>query len=190
VTTESQVARRVPYLNAANGFTFLRVALVPVFAWLLLVRRPPETFVAAVVFAVAAGTDGVDGWVARRFRLVSGFGIFMDQLADKLLIGTALVALGFAHRIPWWAVGVILAREFAIVWLRVGFARTHRAMPASRGGKLKTGAQILAVLLLTLRPAHDTVAAAFLYVAVVLTVASAVEYFVAAVRGRAAEDWT
>jgi len=190
VTTGPSVVRKVPYLNPANGFTFLRVALVPVFAWLLLVRRPPATVLAAIVFAVAAATDGVDGWVARRFQLVSGFGVFMDQLADKLLIGTALIALAFADRIPWWAVAAILAREFAIVGLRVGFARTHRAMPASRAGKTKTGAQIVAVLLLTLRPPHDGLALAFLYLAVVLTVASGIDYFVDALRGRAAEDWT
>jgi CDP-diacylglycerol--glycerol-3-phosphate 3-phosphatidyltransferase len=184
------VARRVPYLNVANGFTFLRVALVPVFAWLLLVRRPPATVLAAVVFAVAAASDGVDGWVARRFQLVSGFGVFLDQLADKLLIGTALVALALASRIPAWAVAAILTREFAIVGLRVAFARTNRAMPASRAGKTKTGAQIVAVLLLTLRPAHDGLALAFLYLAVVLTVASGVDYFIDAMRGRAAEDWT
>ena len=190
MTTEPSLARRVPYLNPANGFTFLRVALVPVFAWLLLVHKPPATGLAAVVFAVAAATDGVDGWVARRFQLVSGFGVFMDQLADKLLIGTALIALAYADRIPWWAVVAILSREFAIVGLRVGFARTHRAMPASRAGKTKTGAQILAVLLLTLRPVHDNLALAVLYLAVLLTVASGVDYFVNAVRGRAAEDWT
>jgi CDP-diacylglycerol--glycerol-3-phosphate 3-phosphatidyltransferase len=188
--TEHSVARRVPYLNVANGFTFLRVALVPLFAWLLLVRRPPATVLAAVVFAVAAASDGVDGWVARRFQLVTGFGVFLDQLADKLLIGTALVALALASRIPAWAVAAILAREFAIVGLRVAFARSHRAMPASRAGKSKTGAQIVAVLLLTVRPAHDALALAFLYLAVVLTVASGIDYFVDAMRGRVAEDWT
>jgi len=182
--------RRVPYLNWANGFTFLRVALVPVFAWLLLVRRPPATLVATVVFAVAAATDGVDGWVARRYQLVSGFGVFMDQLADKLLIGTALVALALARRMPWWAVALILAREFAIVGLRVLYARTHRAMPASRAGKTKTGVQILAVLLLTLRPIHDGVALGVLYAAIALTVGSGIVYLVDALRGRATEDWT
>jgi CDP-diacylglycerol--glycerol-3-phosphate 3-phosphatidyltransferase len=188
VTTEPE-ARRVPHLNAANAFTFLRVALVPVFAWLLVVRRPAAPVLAAIVFAVAAGTDGVDGWVARRFRLVSGFGVFMDQFADKLLIGTALVALATGDRLPWWAAGVILAREFAIVALRMWFARTGRAMPASRAGKTKTAAQILAVILLTVRPPHDPTALAFLYLAVVLTIVSGIDYFRAAVRGRAAVTW-
>jgi CDP-diacylglycerol---glycerol-3-phosphate 3-phosphatidyltransferase len=181
--------RSVSRLNLANAFTFLRVALVPVFAWLLVVRQPSAPVLAAVVFAVAAATDGVDGWVARRYDLVSGFGVFMDQFADKLLIGTALVALAADDRLPGWAVGVILAREFAIVALRVWFARTGRAMPATRAGKTKTAAQILAVILLTVRPPHDPTALAFLYLAVVLTIASGIDYFFAAFRGRAAVSW-
>jgi CDP-diacylglycerol--glycerol-3-phosphate 3-phosphatidyltransferase len=188
--TSTTREQRVPYLNWANVFTFLRVALVPVFAWLLLVRDPSQATWAAVVFAVAAATDGVDGWVARRFQLVSGFGVFMDQLADKLLIGTALIALAIDDRLPSWAAAVILGREFAIVGLRVWFARTRRAMPASRAGKTKTGAQILAVILLTVRPPGDRLALALLYLAVVLTVASGLDYFAAALRGRAAQEWT
>lgn len=183
-------ARHVSHWNLANFFTFLRVALVPVFAWLLLVRDPASPGLAAVVFAIAAATDGVDGWVARRFQLVSGFGVFMDQLADKLLIGTALVALAWDRRLPWWAVGAILAREFAIVGLRVAFARTGRAMPASRAGKLKTGSQIVAVLLLTALDAGNAVGLVALYIAVALTVGSGLQYFVEAVRGRAGHAWT
>jgi CDP-diacylglycerol--glycerol-3-phosphate 3-phosphatidyltransferase len=188
VTAEPQ-ARSVSHWNAANAFTSLRVVLVPVFAWLLVVRRPAAPVLAAVVFAVAAATDGVDGWVARRFQLVSGFGVFLDQFADKLLIGTALVALAADDRLPWWAAGVILGREFAIVILRVAFARSGRAMPPTRAGKVKTAAQILAVMLLTVQPPHDHIAAAFLYLAVVLTIASGVDYFASAVRGRAAVTW-
>ena len=185
----TQPARQISRLNLANAFTFLRVALVPVFAWLLLLRDPPSTLLAAIVFAVAAATDGVDGYVARRYDLVSGFGVFMDQFADKLLIGTALVALAIDDRLPWWAVAAILAREFAIVALRVWFARTGRAMPATRAGKTKTATQILAVILLTVRPTHDGLAMAFLYLAVVLTVASGIDYFVDAARGKAAQAW-
>jgi CDP-diacylglycerol--glycerol-3-phosphate 3-phosphatidyltransferase len=99
------------------------------------------------------------------------------------------VALAADDRLPWWAVGVILLREFAIVALRVWFARTGRAMPASRAGKTKTGAQILAVILRTVRPPHDQTALAFLYLAVVLTIVSGIDYFRAALRGRAAVTW-
>ena len=181
--------RSISRWNLANAFTFLRVALVPVFAWLLVVRQPSAPVLAAIVFAIAAATDGVDGYVARRYDLVSGFGVFMDQFADKLLIGTALVALAADGRLPWWALGLILVREFAIVALRVAFARSGRAMPATRAGKTKTAVQIVAVILLTIRAPHDPVALAVLYVAVVLTIASGIDYFVAAFRGRAAVTW-
>lgn len=177
---------RVPHLNLANGFTFIRVVLVPVFAWLLVVREPSAPVVAAIVFAVAAATDGVDGWVARRLHLVSGFGQFLDPLADKLLVGVALVALASDDRMPWWAVGVILGREIAVSVWRVRLARQGRSMPASRLGKLKTGSQILAVILLTaLHPGH-VVALTVLYVAVALTALSAYDYLTNA---GAVEEW-
>ena len=178
---------RVPHLNLANAFTMLRVVLVPVFGWLLVVRDPSAPVLAAIVFAFAAATDGVDGWVARRLHLVSGLGQFLDPLADKLLIGTALVALAADERLEWWALGVILVREVAVSVWRIVLARRGRSMPASRLGKLKTGAQILAVLLLTALDAGHIVAMFVLYVALALTVLSAYRYLVDA---DATEDWT
>jgi CDP-diacylglycerol--glycerol-3-phosphate 3-phosphatidyltransferase len=167
----------------------LRVVLVPVFAWLLLYAEPPEPFLAAVVFALAAATDGLDGWVARRLDLVTGTGQFLDPLADKLLVGTALVALALDRRMPWWAVGVILAREIAVSAFRVYLAQASRALPASPLGKAKTGAQIVAVLVLTsLRPGHP-VAATLLGIAVALTVWSGYRYFADARLGRAGVPW-
>lgn len=187
----STEARSVPHLNWANAFTGLRVALVPVFAWLLVVREPSAPVLAAVVFAVAAATDGVDGFVARRLDLVSGFGQFLDPLADKLLIGTALVALAADARVPWWAVVVILGREFGVgVGLRVWMARAGRALPASGMAKTKTGAQMLAVVLLTLLPPQDVTALTVLWIAVLLTVGTGVQYVVESLRGRAGEEWT
>ncbi|HYZ90835.1 MAG TPA: CDP-diacylglycerol--glycerol-3-phosphate 3-phosphatidyltransferase [Actinomycetota bacterium] len=178
--------RHVPHLNLANAFTFLRVVLVPVFAWLLVVREPSAPGVAAVVFAVAAATDGLDGWVARRLHLVSGFGQFLDPLADKLLIGVALVALASDHRMPWLALAAILAREVAVSIWRVLLARRGRSLPASRLGKLKTGSQILAVILLTALDPGSLVALIALYVAVALTWLSAYGYLTDA---GAVEDW-
>lgn len=191
MNTEAAPKRRVPHVNWANAFTGLRVALVPVFAWLLVVREPSAPVLAAVVFAVAAATDGVDGFVARRWDLVSGFGQFLDPLADKLLVGTALTALAADERVPWWAVIVILAREFGIgVGLRVWMARTGRALPASGLAKTKTAAQMAAVLLLTLLPPLDASALTLLWIAVVLTVISGVQYVGDALRGRAGSDWS
>ena len=178
-------------LNIANAFTFLRVALVPVFAWLLVFRDPPAPALAAIVFAFAAATDSVDGWVARRLRLVSGLGQFLDPLADKLLVGTALIALAADDRLPWWAVAVILAREFVVgVGFRLWLARAGRALPASRLGKVKTVTQILAVLLLTSLPRGSEAALGVLYVAVALTVVSGYLYVSDVISGRAGEEWT
>lgn len=180
----------VPSLNWANAFTFLRVALVPVFAWLLVIREPAAPGLAALVFAAAAATDSLDGWVARRLKLVSGLGQFLDPLADKLLVGTALVALAADDRLPWWAVGIILVREFAVgIVLRLWLARTSRALPASRLGKLKTVTQICAVLLLTLLDPGNAFALGVLYFAVALTVASGALYFFDVVRGRRGVVW-
>jgi CDP-diacylglycerol--glycerol-3-phosphate 3-phosphatidyltransferase len=182
--------RRVGAWNVANAFTMLRVALVPVFAWLLVFREPSAPVLAAIVFAFAAATDAVDGWLARRLQLVSGFGQFLDPLADKILVGTALVPLAADGRLPWWAVAVILVREFLVgVVLRIELARRGRSLPASRLGKVKTITQIGAVFLLTALARGNEWALATLYVAVALTVISGCLYFMDSIRGRATVPW-
>jgi CDP-diacylglycerol--glycerol-3-phosphate 3-phosphatidyltransferase len=168
----------------------LRVALVPVFAWLLVIREPAAPGLAAVVFAIAAATDSLDGWVARRLRLVSGLGQTLDPIADKLLVGTALVALAADDRLAWWAVAVIIGRELVVgVVLRIWLARRGRALPASRMGKAKTITQVPAVLLLTVLDAGNPFALGVLYVALALTVVSGYMYLRDAFRGRAGEPW-
>jgi CDP-diacylglycerol---glycerol-3-phosphate 3-phosphatidyltransferase len=185
-----EAKKKVHPVNAANAFTFLRVALVPVFAWLLVFREPPAPGLAAAVFVLAAATDGLDGWVARKLHLVSGLGQFLDPLADKLLVGTALVALAIDERLPWWAVGLILFREcFIGVALRLALASKGRSLPASRMGKLKQVFQVMAVLLLTILERGNTFGLSVLYVAVALTVLSGVLYFVDLRRGRGVEEW-
>ena len=182
--------RSVHPVNLANAFTFLRVALVPVFAWLLVFRDPPAPVLASIVFAFAAATDAVDGWVARRLQLVSGFGQFLDPLADKLLVSTALVPLAADGRLPWWAVTVILVREFLVgIVLRIALARRGRALPASRLGKAKTIVQIGSIFLLTALDRGNMCALATVYVAVGLTVVSGIFYFFNTMRGRAGEPW-
>ena len=181
--------RKVPRLNLANGFTFLRVALVPVFAWLLLVREPPLPVLAAAVFGAAAATDGLDGYVARRLDLVTGLGQFLDPLADKLLVGTALAALAVADRMPWGAAAVILVREVAVSGLRLVLARRGRALPASSMGKAKTVLQIMAVVALTALPRQHRLAAGVLGLAVAVTVVSGYQYFAEARGGRAGVPW-
>jgi CDP-diacylglycerol--glycerol-3-phosphate 3-phosphatidyltransferase len=188
VTTQLP-AKPVPHWNLANAFTLLRVALVPLFAWLLVWRDPSLPKVAAAVFAVAAATDGLDGFVARRLHLVSGFGQTLDPIADKLLVGTALIALALDHRMPWWALIIILGREFLVSGLRIWLARRGRALPSSMLGKIKTNFQILAVLLLTLLAPENPAALVVLWISIVLTVLSGLQYFAAAFRGRAGVPW-
>lgn len=177
-------------LNVANAFTMARVAFVPLFAWLLIWRSPPLPWLAAVVFGVAMATDSLDGYVARRLDQVTGFGQFLDPLADKLIVGTALVALALDDRIPWWAVTVILAREvFVQLVLRVWLARRGRALPAAPLGKAKTVVQIVAVVVLTALPRDNPTGFVILLAAIALTLGSGYQYVHDAVRGRAGVPW-
>ncbi len=96
---------------------------------------------ACLIFCVASATDLVDGWIARRFELVTSFGKVADPIADKALTGTALVLLSAYDRLPWWVTVLILVREWGVTALRFWVIR-HGVIPASRGGKLKTALQI------------------------------------------------
>ena len=171
-----------------NALTMLRLLLVPVFAALLVVeggRQDGTRLAAAVVFAIAAGTDLIDGELARRRHQVTNFGKVADPIADKALTGTALIILSAQHRVPWWVTAVIILREVAVTLLR--FRVIHQGViPASRGGKAKTATQILAIVLYVLpyqtRPIPDIVMA----VAVILTIATGFDYAFRAARLRSA----
>jgi CDP-diacylglycerol--glycerol-3-phosphate 3-phosphatidyltransferase len=180
------MAARARNLNAANGFTVARAALAPVFVWLLL---SDALSAAAVVYAVAAVTDSLDGAVARRFAQVTSLGEFLDPTVDKVLVGLALAALAFRGRVPWIVVAVILVREVAVEALRVWLARRSRSLPAAPLGKAKKVSQDFAVLVLTLAPRSSSAGAALVAVALALTLASGAQYFVRAVRGRAGVPW-
>ncbi|WP_431976333.1 CDP-diacylglycerol--glycerol-3-phosphate 3-phosphatidyltransferase [Micromonospora haikouensis] len=141
------VVARVPVLNAANGLTLLRLVLVPVFAASVVVSGATHAgwrIAACLIFAVASVTDLVDGWIARRFGLVTSVGKVADPIADKALTGAALLLLSWYDLLPWWVTGVILARELGITALRFWVIR-HGVIAASRGGKIKTALQILAI---------------------------------------------
>jgi CDP-diacylglycerol--glycerol-3-phosphate 3-phosphatidyltransferase len=160
--------------NIANGLTLLRLLLVPVFGWLLLARGgddPGLRALAAATFAVAAVTDRVDGELARRRGLVTDVGKIADPIADKALMGTALVGLSLLGELAWWVTVVVITREVGITLLRFVVLR-HGVMPAGRGGKAKTVLQALAVTLylLPLPDAWAPVAVAVLAVAVTVTV--------------------
>lgn len=165
-------------MNLPNALTLLRMALVPVLAWCMWQNDPASLRWAAAVFVLAAGTDVADGAIARRRGITTRFGAIADPIADKALIGTALIGLSLLDRLPWWVTIVILVREVAVTLLRMAVLR-RGVIPASRGGKAKTFAQFIAiVMLLVAAPtgAWGAACAAVVLVAVVLTVATGIDY--------------
>lgn len=180
---------RARVANLANFLTGVRMALVPVFLVVLFVGDGHETswrLTAFAVFAVAVITDRFDGALARSYGMVTEFGTLADPIADKALIGAALIGLSLLGDLPWWVTVVILSREIAITVLRFAVLR-HGVIPASRGGKLKTLVQAVAIGLFVL-PLHawpgpwSTTAWVIMLAAVALTVLTGVDYVVSAVR--------
>jgi CDP-diacylglycerol--glycerol-3-phosphate 3-phosphatidyltransferase len=126
--------------NIANIITVVRILLAPLFVWLVLLDGGEHglwRFIAAALFIAAIATDGLDGALARKRNLVTNSGIILDPIADKILIGGALIALALVAELPWWVVVVILAREIGITLFRL-MVLSDRVIPASGGGKLKT----------------------------------------------------
>ncbi|NIJ12816.1 CDP-diacylglycerol--glycerol-3-phosphate 3-phosphatidyltransferase [Saccharomonospora amisosensis] len=186
----TSAVRAVPTLNAANLLTISRLVLVPLFVFALFFEGGTDSawrYAATAVFAVAALTDRVDGWVARRYSLITDFGKIADPIADKALIGAALVGLSLLGELPWWVTIVIAVRELGVTLLRFWVIR-HGVIPASRGGKAKTLAQVLAigVYLLPLPAEVAPVRWALMGFALVLTVVTGLDYLVRAIRLRAA----
>ncbi len=164
-------------MTAPNWLTLLRVALVPVYVVLLLGGVPAGDETAAVVFAVAALTDRLDGQMARSSNTTTTFGAFLDPLADKLLVSCALIALVSLDRLAAWVAMVVIAREFAVTGLRLLVA-SEVVISASWLGKWKTTLQMAAILALTLDSSYELLNGALVYGAVLLTVWSGVDYFV------------
>jgi len=167
-------------LNIANALTVIRLALVPVFAVALFQHDGKYTswrLVACAIFAVASLTDRIDGDLARRRNLVTEFGKLADPIADKALIGTALVGLSALDLLPWWVTLVVVGREVGVTLLRFWVIR-RGVIPASRGGKIKTFVQAVAIGLYVLPLPHsmNALPALVMAVAVVLTVATGVDY--------------
>nr|WP_243659320.1 CDP-diacylglycerol--glycerol-3-phosphate 3-phosphatidyltransferase [Tamaricihabitans halophyticus] len=176
-------------MNIANVLTVSRLLLVPVFLLALFMDAGESTgwrLTATALFAIASITDQVDGWIARRYGLITDFGKLADPIADKALIGAALVGLSALGELPWWVTIVIGVRELGVTLLRFWVIR-HGVIPASRGGKAKTVAQILAIViyLLPLPGYLFVVGAVAMGIAVALTVVTGVDYVVRAIRLRA-----
>jgi CDP-diacylglycerol--glycerol-3-phosphate 3-phosphatidyltransferase len=165
-------------LNLPNALTLIRILLVPVLVVALTVESPGGSTIAAIVFAIAALTDGLDGYIARSRQAVTTFGKVMDPVADKLMVAAALISLVSLDRVAAWVAMVIIAREFAVSGLRIAAGQQGVVIPASRLGKVKTIVQVGAVLALIAASDPDAVwVQALVYATVAVTLASGAEYF-------------
>jgi CDP-diacylglycerol---glycerol-3-phosphate 3-phosphatidyltransferase len=194
VTDESApvvVPRIVPLNNPANVVTLIRIVLVPVFLVFVVVSGMSSggwRIAACLAFCVASATDFVDGWIARRFHLVTSFGKVADPIADKALTGTALVLLSAYDRLAWWVTALILIREWGVTALRFWVIR-YGVIPASRGGKAKTALQTAAIAwyLWPVPDPYDVAGPWLMGAALAVTLATGADYVLQALRMRRAE---
>jgi CDP-diacylglycerol--glycerol-3-phosphate 3-phosphatidyltransferase len=180
------VPRQLP-----NAITIARILCAPVFLWLLLADGGADggmRWAAAILFIVAIATDGVDGYIARRHNIVTDLGKLLDPIADKILTGFAFIGLSILAELPWWVTALVLVREIGITVHRLVVASDH-VVAAAWMGKLKTIAQAVA-LSLALLPLSEIVGGwvvwlniITMWAAVLLTVASGIDYVITEVRG-------
>ncbi|WP_286906331.1 CDP-diacylglycerol--glycerol-3-phosphate 3-phosphatidyltransferase [Clostridium sp. UBA1652] len=184
-------------MNLANRLTIIRIFLVPIFLIFIALKIDYGTFIATFIFILASLTDKLDGYIARSRNQITTFGKFMDPLADKLLVTSALISLVELQVMPGWAAVIIIAREFAISGLRTIAASDGVVIAASWWGKIKTVIQIIAIIALLLKvninnsqillekfTANNVLHGLYvylpevlLYIAVVITILSGVDYF-------------
>ncbi len=180
------IPRQVP-----NAITIVRILCAPVFLWMLLAdggQDGPLRWWAAILFIVAIATDGIDGYLARKYEIVTDLGKLLDPIADKALTGCAFVGLSILGELPWWVTIVVLVREVGITVHRLVVASDH-VVAAAWMGKLKTVAQAVA-LSLALLPLWTIVGdwihvvnTIAMWIAVILTVASGIDYVFTEIRG-------
>lgn len=168
-------------MNLPNKLTMCRVILIPFFVFFLLAPYFPENgkYIATVIFIIASLTDLFDGKIARKYHMVTNFGKFMDPLADKLLVCSALICLVDMKRLASWIAIIIIAREFIISGFRLVAAEQQIVIAASYWGKFKTTFQMLMIILLILdidHPIFQTAAVLFTYIALALTIISLADY--------------
>jgi len=185
--------------NLPNSISLFRVLMVPVLMVAMLVDEPASDIIAIIIFLVAAGSDSLDGYLARRRHQTTVMGAFLDPLADKLLVIAALVTLVELNELSAWVAMVVIARELAVSGLRMVAAVQNTVISASNWGKIKTTSQMVAVAALIIEPrwlkpewtlAGRSVTWYLVMIMLVLTVLSGLDYFVRArqqLRGRLSE---
>lgn len=169
-------------MNLPNKLTIFRVILIPFFVLCFYLPVIPfNNVVACVIFCVASITDFLDGYLARRDGLVTNFGKFMDPLADKLLVGAALICLIESGQLPAWAVVIIISREFIISGFRLIASDNGVVIAASYWGKFKTVTQMAMVILMLLNlpgAVFAVITRVVMWAAIILTVVSLVDYVI------------
>jgi len=170
-------------MNLANKLTIFRIFLVPVFMMFLLNKIPYGVSIAAGVFIIAAITDTLDGYIARKRNEITNFGKFMDPLADKLLVSAALISLVQMGKLSAWIVVVIIAREFTISILRAVAAAEGIVIAASWWGKAKTITQIIAIIAILLdnfpfKYINFPFDMIMMWISVIFTIASGIDYII------------
>ena len=183
-------------MNIANRLTIARIVMIPLF--LLIMCFPKDTLgmvnvfhsnlsvswvLAMIIFTIASITDFLDGYLARKYHLITNFGKFADPLADKLLVMTAFITLVGAGVIPMWIVAVIVCRELAVTGLRLLLVNDGEVLAAAWPGKVKTATQMLAIIFLLIddfpvKGLPFSIGTILLYVCLVATVYSGVDYFI------------
>jgi len=174
----------LPKMNLANRLTILRIVLIPMFMFFLLINNGNSFYYklfALIIFSVAAITDGLDGYFARKQQLVTTFGKILDPLADKLLISSALISFVAMEEISAWIAIIIIGRELAVTGLRVIAASEGVVIAASKWGKWKTNLQIFAVIAVIIDPEIISLpfnlSGILLWLAVFITIISGIDYF-------------
>ena len=167
-------------MNLPNKLTVLRVILVPVFVLFLLANITPyDTWIALVIFIVASLTDLLDGKIARKYNLVTNFGKFMDPLADKLLVCSAMICFIAMNKMPTWMVLIVIAREFIISGFRLVASDNGVVIAASYWGKFKTAFSMVMIIFVIMdiaNPVFYVITQILIWVSLVLTVISLVDY--------------
>ena len=164
-------------MNTANKLTMLRVVLIPVFLVLLYLPIPFHMAFALVIFILASVTDFIDGYVARHYNQITDFGKFMDPLADKLLVMSAMAWFVEVAWMPAWAFFVVIARELAVTGLRLVAVEQGRVIAAAKSGKVKTACTMVGIILMLIFP-NATLRLVCVAVILVTTIYSGIEYFV------------
>ena len=168
-------------MNLPNKLTLLRICLIPVFVILMLSQVSNFFLISCIIFIIASITDFLDGKIARKYNLVTDFGQFMDPLADKLLVLSALICMIEYDLVAGWMVIIIVARELTVSILRAIAADNGKVIAASGGGKIKTTSQMIAIILLLIGANYSNSQIVFvgtiaMYIATIFTLYSGIDY--------------